>query len=138
MGDNLICLSAIQIIDKYYPIGCSFQHIIPSHASFEEYEYNEATLDFLKFITERSGALQCWDKLILERYTIPAIYSGDMVLFDENYLNPTFIPPKNIKSMVFTIQHHPKYLEQSYILLDLIKKNFPDIKYYVAFHSKPN
>ena len=194
VGDNLICHSAIQIVNKYcpdfhcktsfretvlddyadgeihaivapgfsvannvypdlfklykdlkrlprfYPIGCSFQHIIPSYASFEEYEYNTTTLDFLKFITEHSGALHCRDKLIvqlLERYNIPALYSGDMVLFDENYLHQTFVPPKTIKSIVFTIQHHPKYLEQSLILLDFIKKTFPDIKYYVAFHSKP-
>ena len=37
---------------------------------------------------------------------IPAVYSGDLAIDDEDKLNSAFIPPKDIASVVFTLQHH--------------------------------
>ena len=42
-----------------------------------------------------------------------------------------------VKSVVFTIQHHLHYLEQSITILKAIKLKFPNAKRYIAFHSVP-
>lgn len=131
--------SDLERLPNFFPIGCSFQHTIPSHNTFEKYEYGKDTLAFLRFIATRSGALPCRDQLIVEllhRHEIPAIYSGDLAIYDEEKVNTEFVPPKSIHSVVFTIQHHERYKEQSFRLLSLIKANFPDARLYVAFHSK--
>ncbi len=132
--------SDIKRLPAFYPIGCSFQHITPAMSSFETYTYDKETLDLFKLITDRTGPLPCRDQLIvnlLHRHNIPAVYSGDLVLFDDKKVNTKFIPPRNINSIVFTIQHHTRYKEQSYQLLEMINDLFPISKKYVSFHSKP-
>jgi hypothetical protein len=127
-------------LNSFFPIGCSFQHVVPARASFFDEAYNPKTLDFLKFVTDVSGPLPCRDQLIVERlesFGLPAVYSGDLAFFNEDKINTAFVPPPEIKSLVFTIQHHVKYLEQSLALLKLLRKEFPDAKRYVAFHSVP-
>lgn len=131
--------SDLERMPSFHPIGCSFQHTIPSHGTFDNYAYGEETLAFLRFITARSGALPCRDQLIvalLQRHGIPAVYSGDLAIYDEEKINSPFVPPKEINSVAFTIQHHPRYEAQSFRLLELIKERFKDAKRYVAFHSK--
>jgi hypothetical protein len=131
--------SDLDRLPEFYPVGCSFQHPIASQKSFDTYEYNRETIDFLQFIVKRSGPLPCRDQLIvdmLQRYDIPALYSGDLVLFDKNYLNTLFTPPETVESVVFTIQHHAKYREQSFKVLEVIRDQFPEAKKYVSFHSK--
>lgn len=126
-------------LPNFFPIGCSFQHEIASQRAFDEYVYNPETIDFLNNIVEKSGPLHCRDQLIVNlmaRHKIPAIYSGDLVLFDEQYINTDFSPIANVESVVFTIQHHPKYKEQSFRVLNLIRKQFPSAVLYVSFHSK--
>lgn len=131
--------SNINILPNFYPIGCSFQHIEPSLEAFNSYTYSDDTLQFLKSITLKSGPLPCRDQLIvdmLKKHNVPAVYSGDMAIYDEKYLNTTFIPPKEINSIVFTIGHHEKYKEQSFEILKMIKDFSPKSKLYVSFHSK--
>jgi tetratricopeptide (TPR) repeat protein len=131
--------SDLNRLPSFFPIGCSFQHPIASQRVFDEYEYNSETLHFLKLIAEKSGPLPCRDQLIVDlllRHNIPAVYSGDLVLFDEKHVNTKFTPIQSIKSVVFTIQHHPKYQEQSFLVIGLIKKLFPTAELFVAFHSK--
>ncbi|EPJ44436.1 MAG: hypothetical protein OFPII_34690 [Osedax symbiont Rs1] len=127
-------------LKNFFPIGCSFQHISPSIDAFNT-AYNKKTLDFLKLIVDISGPLPCRDQLIVnmlnDRLNIPAIYSGDMAIYDEKVVNTTFNPPTVINSVVVTIQHHLKYLEQSIILLKTIKKEFPHAKLFIAYHSTP-
>lgn len=131
--------SNLERLKNFFPVGCSFQHVIPSHATFESYQYGTETQKFLRLIASRSGALPCRDQLIvklLHRYDIPAVYSGDLAIYDEDKLNTPFMPPAAINSVVFTIQHHDRYDAQSFKLLELIKERFPESKLYVAFHSK--
>jgi len=126
-------------LPDFFPIGCSFQHPEPSRQAFETYEYSKDTLSFLTFITDRSGPLPCRDQLIVElaqRHGIPAVYSGDMAIYDESVIASKFIAPSAIGSVVFTIQHHSHYEAQSFKLLGLVKARFPEAKLYVAFHSK--
>jgi hypothetical protein len=133
--------SDLSRLPVFFPIGCSFQHPTASLQSFLEYKYNNETLDFLKFVVSKSGPLPCRDQLIvdlLSRHSIPAIYSGDLVLFDPVFINNRFVPPASIKSIVFTVQHHAKYFEQSLEVLDLINRLYPDACKYVSMHSKPN
>lgn len=130
--------SDLNRLPEFFPIGCSFQHTIPSHETFERYEYSAETLRFLKFIADRSGPLPCRDQLIVEllrRHGIAAVYSGDLAIYDEQRIGMAFVPPDEIRSVVFTIQHHERYEAQSFGLLALIKVRFPDAKLYVAFHS---
>lgn len=127
-------------LKNFFPIGCSFQHITPSRDSFFEQAYNTATQDFLLWVAETFGPIQCRDDLIVERlnyFDIPAIYSGDLVLFDEKYIGTPYSPPSKVKSVVFTVQHHTHYLEQSIALLKGIKRTFPEAKLYIALHSVP-
>ncbi len=131
--------SDIKNLPNFYPIGCSFQHIEPSFEAFDSYIYSDETLEFLKSITLKSGPLPCRDQLIvnmLNKHDVPAVYSGDMAIYDEKYLNTTFIPPKQINSIVFTVGHHDKYYEQAYEILEKNLEVFPNSKLYIAFHSK--
>jgi len=107
-------------------------------SSFQEYQYDSKTLDFLTFVAGHSGPIPCRDQLIvdlLHRYDIPAYYSGDLVLFDTNYVHTSFSGLKDVRSVVFTVQHHEKYKEQSFSVLRMIRDVFPNAKYYVALHS---
>jgi tetratricopeptide (TPR) repeat protein len=131
--------SDLNRLPDFYPVGCSFQHVTPSFRTFEEHEYDGGTLEVLRFIASRSGPFPCRDQLIvklLHRYDVPAVYSGDLAIYDEEKLNTQFVPPAAIKSVVFTIQHHDRYYAQSFKLLELIKERFPGSQLYVAFHSK--
>lgn len=133
--------SDIKRLPYFVPVGCSFQHPIPAMKSFTDYRYSHETLNFLKTITELSGPMPCRDQLIvdlLHRHDIPAVYSGDIAIYDENIVGSTFLPPHDIKSLVFTIQHHDRYFDQSCILLDLLHESFPNAQLFVAFHSKVN
>lgn len=128
-------------LKNFFPIGCSYQNIIPSENSFYENPYNENTQEFLEMLANKFGPIPCRDDLIvnrLKKFNIPAVYSGDMVLFDEDYIDTNFMPPSQIKTLVFTIQHHLHYLEQSIALLKEIKKYFPKTKLYIAMHSVPS
>lgn len=128
-------------LPAFYPIGCSFQHVTPADWVFEQHEYGQQTLDFLNFVVERSGPLPCRDALIvnmLMRHGIPAVYSGDMALFDDDKVFTPFSPPPEIRSVVFTIQHHARYEAQSLEVLRAIKGLFPAAKLYVSYHSKPS
>tara|TARA_R110001583_G_scaffold127562_1_gene279204 strand:+ start:7304 stop:9442 length:2139 start_codon:yes stop_codon:yes gene_type:complete len=133
--------SNLDRMPEFHPIGCSFQHSIASRKSFEEYTYNQNSVDFLNFIAKRVGAIPCRDQLIVEllqRHDIPAIYSGDLVLFDKDHLHTLFTPPNLVDTVAFSIQHHPKYDEQSFSILSLICNIFPTAKKIVTFHSKPS
>ncbi|MFT6072888.1 MAG: hypothetical protein ACJAXL_001436, partial [Alphaproteobacteria bacterium] len=133
--------SDINNLPNFYPIGASFQHILPSREVFENYEYNQETLDFLNLVAQKCGEIPCRDQLIvdlLKRFNIPACYSGDMVLFDPDVIGTPFKPPQTIKSIAFTIQHHPKYYDQSIALLNRIKQEYPNTRLFVCLHSKPN
>jgi len=128
-------------LPKFFPIGCSFQHDIPSHEVFDSYVYNEATSTFLKMLVKKNGPLPCRDRLITDmliKNGISAVYSGDMGLYDIKKIGTPFIPPPKVNSIVFTIQHHSRYDAQSVYLLGLIKERFPKAKLYIAFHSTPN
>lgn len=127
-------------LDHFYPVGCSFQYPEFSNTVFETAPYGDATIDFLKRVVAISGPLPCRDGMIverLERYDIPAIYSGDLAIYDETRLFQPFTPPKEIKSVVFTIGHHVRYLHQALTLMKMISAKFPDAKKYVAIHSRP-
>jgi hypothetical protein len=131
----------INRLKNFYPIGCSFQHPSPSLNTYSEVPYNNASIDFLKKVVDISGPLPCRDALIVkmlsERFGIDAYYSGDLAIYDEEFLNKTYSPPKSINSIVVTLQHHLKYIEQSIELMKKLKHRFPQAKLYVAHHGKP-
>jgi len=140
---DIFCLykNLSNLPDGFYPVGCSFQHWIPLQRTYESYEYTEKTLDFLRLIVQRSGAIPCRDLLIvdlLNRNNVPAFYCGDLVLYDHDVIGSKFTPPESIQSVVFTIQHKPKFSKQSFEMLDLIRSEFPDATLYVAYHSEAN
>lgn len=131
--------SKLERMPYFVPVGCAFQHQIPAMRSFSNYQYAHETVDFLKFVAEYSGPLPCRDQLIVDlllRYDVPAVYSGDMAIYDARLIGSEFVPPQKINSVVFTIQHYDSYFEQSLKLLELLQKHFSDARLYVAFHSK--
>ncbi|MGE6659867.1 polysaccharide pyruvyl transferase family protein [Pseudomonas sp. NPDC077408] len=127
--------------DTFFPVGCSFQHLVPKKDTYDQYNYSDTTLSIFESIVERSGPLPCRDELIvkmLNRNGVPAFYCGDLALYDDDVIGSKFVPPTTIKSLVFTVQHKPKYMQQSFAMLDLIKKEFPAASLYVVHHSKIN
>ncbi len=132
--------SDLNNLPKFFPLGCSFQHISPSLEVFQNNIYFEDSKKiFHKLLEKMNHPFLCRDILIkdmLVKNGIDSVYSGDLAIYDEDYLNKEFNPPKNINSIVFTIGHHEKYEYQSYCLLTLIKYKFPDAKLYVSYHSK--
>lgn len=128
-------------LNNFFPIGCSFQHTLPALSAFDGHQYGDATLDFLKRIVEKSGPMMCRDQLIVEmlvRNGIDALYCGDLAIYDEDRIGTRFTPPNRVESVVFTIQHHDRYDQQSFEVLRLIKRRFDSARLFVAFHSKPN
>lgn len=128
-------------LKNFYPIGCSFQHTLPSFTAFEEQRYGEQTLNFLRMVVARSGPLPCRDQLIVDmllRNGVDAMYCGDLAIYDEARINTRFSAPAEITSVVFTIQHHDRFDSQSFDLLRLIKERFGKARLFIAFHSKPN
>ncbi|WP_165720768.1 hypothetical protein [Bordetella trematum] len=134
--------SDLNDLQAFFPVGCSFQHPLPGHSSFDGYQFDNATLAFLRHLTKLSGPLPCRDMLIerlLHRNDIDAVYFGDLALFDERYVGTKFRPPVEIRSLVFTIQHnHDRFDRQGVVILERIAARFPDVKKYISFHSRPH
>ena len=134
--------SNVNDLQAFFPVGCSFQHPMPGHASFDDYEFDDSTLRFLRYLTKISGPLPCRDMLIerlLRRNRIDAVYFGDLALFDDRYVRTSFKPPVEIRSVVFTIHHHhARFDQQGLKILERIAARFPDQKKYIAFHSSPH
>lgn len=127
--------------ELFYPIGCSFQHLVPRKDTYKNYKYSDETVAFLNAVTQGSGPLPCRDQLIVEMlrsHSVPAFYCGDLALYDENVIGSKFLPPKEIRSIAFTVQHKPKFIPQSFEILQLIKEEFPDVELYVVHHSQVN
>jgi hypothetical protein len=123
-----------------HPLGCSFQAPFPGRAAFDEHVHGPQTLDFLKGVADRTGPLPCRDALIvevLERHGVPAVYSGDMALYDPDVLGRSFAPPPEVRSVAFTVGHHPRYQAQALDLLARIRGAFPGARLLCAYHSKP-
>jgi len=135
--------SDLNDLDKFSPIGCSFQHPVPCHDSFDSYCFDESTLNFLRRVADLCGddGIPCRDMLIenlLQSHGVNSYYCGDLGLFEEKFVGSDFIPPSNIRSIVFTIQHHhSRFDEQARILLALLEKRFQGCRKFIAFHSKP-
>lgn len=126
---------------NFFPLGCSFQSTLPGVSAFNDNSYNKETLVFLQSMAERFGPFPCRDQLIvnrLKRLGIPAFYMGDLVLFDHNNNGREPILPKHIGSVVISLQHHIRYIEQVISLMKRIKRRFPDAKRYVSMQSAPN
>jgi hypothetical protein len=88
-----------------------------------------------------SGPIPCRDQMIVDRLThhgIPSVYSSDLVFFDEDMIGTPFNPPKEIRSVVCTVQHHLHYLEQSIELFKTVARRFPEAEKYVSLHSVPS
>ncbi|WP_425087871.1 polysaccharide pyruvyl transferase family protein [Stappia sp.] len=125
-------------IDGFFPLGCAYQHVDASPAAFFDVAMDAATRNFLGTMAERHGPFPCRDEMIvqrLQRNGIPAIYSGDMALFDADRIGRDPVPVPEIPSVVVSLQHGISYLEQSIELLKLVRKRFPDSPRYVSLHS---
>jgi hypothetical protein len=72
---------------------------------------------------------------LLRSHDIESHYVGDMVLYDLDFIGCE-LSTNNVSSVVFTIQHHEKYRDQSFKVLKLIKDIFPSAYLFVAFHSR--
>lgn len=132
--------SDLDCLSNFFPIGCSFQQPLLAGVSPSEFKYSNQTADFLAGLADKFGPYPCRDALIVEilqRNDIPAVYCGDLALYDENILNRCFAPPDPVQSAVFTIGHLPKYVPQSLQTLELMRSTFPEARLYVSFHSKP-
>ena len=128
-------------LQNFYPVGCSFQHTLPRFEAFENHTYGERTSEFLQYVVRASGPMLCRDQLIADmllRNGIEAEYCGDLAIYDESRIGTQFVPPSKIDSLVFTIQHHDRYDDQSFEVLRQIEREFPGARRIVAFHSKPN
>jgi len=135
--------SDLRDLHSFSPIGCSFQHPVPGHDSFDSYEFNASTLDFLRRIADQCGdaGIPCRDMLIqnlLQRHGVSSHYCGDLGLFEEKFVGADFSSPSSVRSVVFTIHHHhARFDEQAKILLGLLGKRFQGCRKFIAFHSKP-
>lgn len=128
-------------IEAFFPLGCSFQHVSPSESAFLDTPIDKSTDTFLKSFAEKYGAYPCRDKLIVDRlesFDIPAYYMGDLGLFDQEKIGKPAQFPEEISSVVITLQHHVKYIEQAIKLMKLVIKKFPQSRKYVSLHSIPN
>ncbi|MEA1081452.1 polysaccharide pyruvyl transferase family protein [Marinobacter qingdaonensis] len=129
------------VLEKIFPVGCSFQHWIPSYKTYEEYCYSNETLSLLKSLSKNDGAIPCRDELIvkmLDNWGISSSYIGDLALYDPDVIGKKFTRSKKIESVAFSIQHKPKFFKQSMSILSLTKKAFPDAQLYVVHHSTPS
>ncbi|NNH18168.1 Polysaccharide pyruvyl transferase [Bordetella trematum] len=139
---NLFSLySDVRRLRNFFPIGCSFQGIRPDESTFAGHQYSSETKEFLSSVVENIGPLMCRDELIVKMLLgngIAAEYFGDLAIYDEEKVGSEFIAPNSISSLVFTIQHHDKYDEQSFSVLQMLSKKFANATRYVAYHSRPN
>lgn len=128
------------VVQKVFPVGCSFQHWLPLRSTYDTYSYGEKTISLLKKLAANEGALPCRDELIsemLNRHGVPATYCGDLALYDDEVVGTRFEPPAKVKSIAVTIQHKRKFFGQSRKLLDLIRRDFSEADLYVVHHSVP-
>ena len=133
--------SDIQRLKNFLPIGCSFQGSTPSASAFTDYRYGDATKQFLRSLVRQNGPLMCRDALIVDMLNsneIDAAYFGDLAMYDEAIVGSKYSGMQDVSSLVFTIQHHDRYSDQSFLLLRLLSERFPAAKCFVSFHSKPN
>lgn len=131
-------LNDMHNVGAFFPIGCALQDPRAANVVYESYEYSEESLRSLREIDAISGGFRCRDQKIVEMLTskgIRASYIGDLALYDETVLMKLYSPPKNIKSVVFTVQHKARYRAQSFEVLKLIGELFPAANLYVAHHS---
>ncbi|MBA3596118.1 MAG: polysaccharide pyruvyl transferase family protein [Methylibium sp.] len=133
--------SDLSRMKNFFPIGCSFQQPLQPGASFSDFRYGSQTADFLSLLAERFGPYPCRDALIVKVLTnnnIPAVYCGDLSLYEERALNRHFVPPDPVQSAVFTVGHLPNYTIQSIDVLNLMRDLLPKADLFVSFHSKPS
>lgn len=133
--------SDISRLKGFFPVGCSFQHPEASPAIYNNFTYSEATLAFLRRVEENTGPIPCRDAgivNILQRHGIRSCYMGDLALYDRAYLFKTFVAPRCISSVAFTVQHNAKYKRQSFLVLNAIRRIFPKAALYVVHQSKVN
>jgi hypothetical protein len=131
-------LRCLRLVGAFFPIGCALQDSRASNEVYDTYEYSEASLDAMREIDEISGGFRCRDQKIVNMLSskgIRANYIGDLALYDELKLFRPFVPPKKIRSVVYTVQHKSRYRRQSFSVLKLIKELFPTADLYVAHHS---
>ncbi|WP_157727518.1 polysaccharide pyruvyl transferase family protein [Stappia sp. ES.058] len=125
-------------IDGFFPLGCSYQHMDASPAAFLDVSIDAATRAFLTAMAAKHGPFPCRDEMIVKRlrhFDVPAIYSGDMALFDAERVGTDPVPVPEVPAVAVSLQHGISYLEQSVELLKAVKKRFPDSRRYVALHS---
>jgi polysaccharide pyruvyl transferase WcaK-like protein len=125
-------------IDGFFPLGCSYQHMDASPASFLDVAMDAPTRAFLTAMAAKHGPFPCRDEMIVKRlqhFDIPAIYSGDMALFDAERIGTDPHPVPETPAVAVSLQHGISYLEQSVELLKAVKARFPDSRRYVALHS---
>jgi len=129
-------------IKHLFAIGCSYQHVDASEAVFLDLPMDRTTHEFLERMASNHGPFHCRDDLIVGRLTcngIPAVYSGDMALFDPDMLHRALkVPPKDNPRIAISLQHSVTYLEQSIELIKTIKKRFPNSDIFVTLHSARN
>ncbi|NIC04160.1 polysaccharide pyruvyl transferase family protein [Billgrantia bachuensis] len=133
--------SDLSQIKNFFPIGCSFQYPGVYLNVFDNFEYSNETLHFLERITKKHGALHCRDELIialLKKHDIPSVYSGDMALYDPEMIGVHGKRIKDIKSIVFTVQHSPIYNKQAIRILKSLKEEFGSAELYISLHSRKN
>ncbi|WP_299809982.1 polysaccharide pyruvyl transferase family protein [uncultured Roseibium sp.] len=131
--------SDLDRISKFFAFGCSYQHPIPEHDSFE-LPYDQETLVFLRSMAEQHGPFFCRDRLIegrLKSQNIPSDFSGDLALFSEEKIGRDLGYKLDDLKIVVSLQHHTRYLEQSIILLKELKKEFPNSQIDISLHSVP-
>lgn len=131
--------SDVSRLKGFFPVGCSFQHPEASPAIYDNFTYSEATLAFLRRVEENTGPIPCRDTgivNILQRHGIRSCYMGDLALYDRAYLFKTFVAPRCIDSVAFTVQHNAKYKRQSFLVLNAIRRTFPKATLYVVHQSK--
>ena len=128
------------VVGKIFAVGCSFQHWLPLHSTYETYDYNAKTISLLRRLAANDGVLPCRDNLICEmlnRSGVAAAYSGDLALYHDEVIGSRFDPPSNVKNIAVTIQHKRKFLGQSKKLFNLLRRDFSQAELYVVHHSTP-
>ena len=124
----------------FFPVGCSFQCPSPTREAYKRQVYSESTADFLAAISS-DQPIPCRDYLIsemLKERGYPAFYCGDLALYEHEYIGSKFVAPRKIRKLAFTVHHNPKFNEQSFELLRLVKATYPDTALYVVHHSRIN
>lgn len=128
-------------IKNFYPFGCSFQSVVLGDEAYEKSFYSPTSLDFLKDINIKSGAIPCRDEKIvnmLRGWGVKANYMGDLALYSQAYRYKMIEPVKEPRSIVFTIQHKPIFAKQSFMIIDMLSQMYKTKEKYISYHSTPN